>query len=176
MYRDDTAAARVHLAMLERQIAAQRSVRSTLNAYRNALVGELQRLEHALVWYINGEKYGFNEAARKDDLSPVRRPNDRPSEDSIAAQVFAMAQDQVAARTAEILRELQVKDPGSDTLHHQVQALEHQCAELRRQVEELAAQHPDHPPPPEYKATLKTILVPIAIVGAALVAASLFIF
>lgn len=176
MYRDDSAAARVHLAMLERQIAQQRSVRSTLTAYRNALVGELQRLEHALVWYINGEKYGFNQAKHKDDLRPVRRPDDRPSQDSIAAAVFAMPREHVAARTAEILRELQLKDPGSEIQQKQVQALEHQCAELRLQVEEYARRHPDNPPPPEYKATFKAVFVPVAIVTAALVAASLFIF
>jgi septal ring factor EnvC (AmiA/AmiB activator) len=176
MYRDDTAAARVHLAMLERQIAQQRSVSTTLKSYRNALVDELQRLEHAVIWYVNGEKYGFNDARRKDDLSPARRTDAVPSQDSIAAAVFNLPHDQVATRTAEILRELAVKDPGSDQLQHQVRALETQCAELRRQVEELAARHPDHPPPPEYKASIWTVVVPVGFLAAAIAAATLLIF
>src|SRR5579885_3659205 len=106
MYRDDTAAARVHLTMLERQIAQKRSARATLRDYRNALVDELQRLEHAIVWYQNGEKWGFNEAQKRDDLSRTRKPAAAPDEDAIAARVFAMSQAQVALRTAEILREL----------------------------------------------------------------------
>jgi len=174
MYRDDTAAARVHLAMLERQIAHQRSVRSTLSAYRNALLVELSRLQHAMVWYVNGERYGFNEAARHDDLSPTKRPGGRPTDDSIAAAVFQLSEDQVAARTSAILRELASKDPGSEEAQRQVRALEDECASLRRQVEEMARRHPDHPPPPEYKATIWTVLVPVGLVAAAL-AASLLI-
>src|SRR5689334_15419157 len=71
-YRDDAAAARARLAALEIELAARRVARPTLTRYRNALRGELARLTHALVWYQNGERFGFNRFLVQDDLAPAR--------------------------------------------------------------------------------------------------------
>ena len=175
MYRDDTAAARLRLSMLERRLAHRRSARATLVGYRNALMDELGRLQHAIVWYENGERYGFNEVRARDDLSPAR-PLERASGDEVEAAVLALSRDGVATRTQEILAELAAADPRAEELRGQVRALETECERLRAEVAAWSARHPAHPPPPEYHGSPWTVAVPVAILLAILAAATLWSF
>src|SRR5258707_1386355 len=103
MYRDDQAAARARLAELERDLAERRAARPTLLRYREDLMLELSRLEHATVWYTNGERYGFNKLSSRDDLA---RSQPAPTPKPDLSAVLQLDAKTVAARVAEILREL----------------------------------------------------------------------
>ena len=121
---------------------------------------ELSRLEHALVWYTNGERYGFNKLQSRDDLAPSQRAA-APKPDLSA--VFQLDAKTVAARVAEILREMGQTDPKVEQLRLDIENLEAQCATARAQVEDFAAKYPDHPPPPEYRGTWAAVVVPVVI-------------
>ena len=169
MYRDDTAASRARLVLLERELRTARSARATFERYRRALRDELARLRHAIVWYENGERFGFNRLRTRDDLSPSRK-GDLRRQDDLEAHVQAMSKELVAGRTAEILRELARRQPSDGGLSNEVQALEDECAALRIEVEAFARQYPEHPPPPEYRASPRLVLLLIGITFAALAA------
>ncbi len=164
MYRDDAFAARVQLAALERDLTNQRSARQTLSRYRNALMHELARLQHAVVWYANGERYGFNDLTKRDDLSPARRESTSiPGADQLNAELMGLDARAVTERLAAHLRTLAEKDPEAERLRQNVALLQEECARVRIEVEAYAARHPDHPPPPEYRGSIAAILVPVAV-------------
>jgi hypothetical protein len=149
-YRDESAA-RARLASLERELAERRHSRTTLQRYRNALILEVTRLRHAVVWYENGEKFGFNKLPRKDDLSPaeiVRPPV--PGVEQFDRSLRALDEEALATRARDVMRELAVADPKLAWLQGDIESLREECTALRARVADYTARHPDHPPPPEY--------------------------
>jgi hypothetical protein len=163
-YRDDALAARVQLAGLEKDLSTHRNARKALSRYRNALMDELARLQHAIVWYTNGERYGFNDLKKRDDLSPAKR-DDHPKKPAheISAEIMALDAREVTERLASHLRELRKQDPEAERLSKHVEELQRECASVRSQVEAFAERHPNNPPPPEYRGSLAAILVPVAV-------------
>ena len=131
MYRDDAFAARVQLAALEKDLTGKRTARQTLSRYRNALMNELARLQHAIVWYANGERYGFNELKKRDDLSPARRESTAvPGADQLNAEIMSLDARAVTERLAAHLRSLAQKDPEAERLRQNVALLQDECARV----------------------------------------------
>lgn len=149
-YRD-AAAARVHLAELERKLVARESGRDALRRYRDALSTEAARLRHALTWYENGERFGFNRLPERDDLSAAApEPGAAPSRDAFDRACAVLDDEAVRARTTAVLAALARRDRRLAWLDQAIARLEAERAELRPKVEAYAARYPDHPPPPEY--------------------------
>jgi phage shock protein A len=151
-YRDQDAAARAHLAALEQELIERRVSRIALTRYRDALRDEWARLAHAAIWYENGERYGFNRFAVRDDLSPAAPPAlGLPSVANIAEHLATIEAERLQQRAEQVQRALGRADPGLERLRSEVEELRVRCAALRARVEAYAARWPDHPPPPEYK-------------------------
>src|SRR5262245_22423025 len=112
VYRDPEAAARAHLAALEHELAERRVSRAVLTRYRDALRDEWSRLSHALVWYQNGERYGWNHFRTRDDLTPAAPASvGLPSVAQIADTLTATDGEELAQRAALVQRALALVDP-----------------------------------------------------------------
>jgi hypothetical protein len=165
-YRDDAAAARARLVALELELAARKVARPTLERYRNALRGELQRLAHALVWYQNGERFGFNRFQVRDDLAPAQpEPLPLPGAEQMAEALATVEPAEAVARAQAVSRALEHADPALALLRGEVEGLREQCARLRAIVDAYAQRYPHHPPPPEYRPGLAWVAAVIGVSG-----------
>jgi len=152
-YRDEAAAARARLAALELELATRRLSRGMLSRYRDALRDEWQRLGHAVVWYQNGARFGFNKLRERDDLSPARAaPLGLPTPGQLAHALSDLDAKAAMERAQAVEHALATADPSLDALRAEVERLRAGCAELRAVVNAYALRYPDHPPPPEYRA------------------------
>ncbi len=153
-YRDETAAARAHLATLEHQLAARRAAARSLRGYRDALRDEARRLAHAVAWYHNGARHGFNRFVERDDLGSTSEELQAPPVEVVprppthAATVDAR---EAVARAATLARELAFADSTLSPLRADVGRLRGRCDRLRTLVARFAERFPDHPPPPAYR-------------------------
>ncbi len=152
-YRDEAAAARARLAQLELELAERHLSRKALARYRDALRDEWHRLAHAVVWYQNGERFGFNRLRERDDLSPAQAaPLGLPAPGQLAEAMGDLDARAAMARAQAVERALAQADPSLDSLRGEVERLRAGCAQLRAMVNAYQLRHPDHPPPPEYRA------------------------
>jgi hypothetical protein len=151
-YRDEAGAARARLAALELQLLQRKLSRPMLVKYRNALRDEWTRLGHALTWYVNGERYGFNQFRAREDLSPaLAAPLGLPTVGKVADSLAGLDARDVMNRAQAVERALAEADPSLEELRGEVERLRAACTELRVQVEAYQQRYPDRPPPPEYK-------------------------
>jgi hypothetical protein len=151
LYRDDRSARRAQLATLERAVEERASAHLTLRRYLRELLEEQRRLEHAIVWYENGHRYGFNRFKKRDKLDPATQlsPRLRGLEERLRA-LDTVDDHEVDARLVAATRRLAAADPVLVRLEEQAAELRAHNDKLRADVEMWAARYPDHPPPPEY--------------------------
>jgi hypothetical protein len=151
LYRDDRSARRAQLASLERAVEERASAHVTLRLYLRELLDEQRRLEHAIVWYENGHRYGFNRFKKRDRLDPATQPSPRLRglEERIRA-LESVDDREIEARLLAATRRLAAADPVLVRLEEQASSLRAHNDRLRADVEAWAARYPDHPPPPEY--------------------------
>ncbi len=147
-YRDDEAAARARVAALERAAAARRAEPKALARWVRALRDERARLRHAIVWYRNGERYGFQRAPLRDVLA--RAPEPRlalPPLEQLLVKLGSSTADELWQRERRLVRAAEC--PRSIVrARHRAALLRAECDALRARVEELAERHPANPPPP----------------------------
>src|SRR5262249_2556152 len=137
------------LAALEVELARRRQSSVALRRYRTALGEEVERLEHALQWYRNGERFGWNETDELDDLRPAElAPVRVPGAAQLMRSLAGLEPVEVVERAARVEEELDRGDWRMSRLRFQVDELRARAVALRAQVETYARRHPDHPPPP----------------------------
>jgi phage shock protein A len=167
-YRDELGAARALAAKLEREVMERSASLATLRRYRNALFLEVTKLRHALTWYENGVRYGFNKFEERDDLSPALHDPPRvPGIEQLDRQLADLNADALAERTRELTRALGRGDPKVEWLREEIARLRAEILELRPKVEAYAARFPENSPPPEYNP------LPVLVAGGAAVVAAL---
>ena len=117
--------------------------------FREELRVELRKLEHALAWYRNGERYGWQRTREQDDLSPATAPEIRlPSPAQLESVYRSLDVDAIAARTAQVEDALSEGDWRVRRLRWETEELRARCLVVRQEVEGYAWLYPDHPPPP----------------------------
>ncbi len=174
-YRDQLAAARALAAKLERELLERSPSIGTLRKYRNALFLESAKLRHALIWYENGEQYGFNRFEKKDDLSPTQRdPAPLPGIEQLDRAMAGLDEQAIRERTRTLTGALDRRDPKVAWLEQEIERLRGEIAEMRPRVEAYAAKYPDHPPPPEYNPLPVLVVGGVAVLAMILGLVSLF--
>jgi hypothetical protein len=151
-YRDERQAALSRLVALELELTARRSLSLALRRYREALAEERERLEHAVLWYRNGERFGWQRARGRDDLSPTEPPALRlPGAAHLARAYEPLDGNELVQRAAQVEAALARGDWQIGRLRFSCDELRSANLALRRAVQAYAARYPAHPPPPAVK-------------------------
>jgi hypothetical protein len=165
-YRDDSVAALGRLAALEVELARRRQSLVALRRYRTALGEEVERLEHALTWYRNGERFGWNETDELDDLRPAElAPVRVPGAAQVMHSLAGLEPAVVTERAVRVEEELDRGDWRVARLRFDVDERRVRAMALRASVEAYARRHPDHPPPPPVRLGPELALGIMASVG-----------
>ncbi len=174
-YRDQLSAARALAAKLEREVMERTASVGTLRKYRNALFLEAAKLRHAVVWYENGELYGFNRFANKDDLSPTQNNPPRvPGIEQLDRAMASLDEQALRERTRELTHALDRRDPKVIWLEQEIERLRTEITELRQRVDAYATKYPENPPPPEYNPLPVLVVGGVAVLAMILGLVSLF--
>src|SRR5262245_45616670 len=141
-YRDDGEVARAQLAELEQRLAARDISGPLLRRYRQALHREVERLEHACLWYEDGLQFGLYNLDQRADLRPTRPPAalPAPAQATLTAPLDAAA---ATERVAALMRRLE-----NDPLQGQIMRLQDKITGLRGRLSILIGRAPMAPPPP----------------------------